>query len=173
MFSFIFAGCNARHFFDMIEGAWGEQSDDDVADPSADTAPPSAKKSRTTSPSPATAGPPSRYIVQPGEAAKAGIPTGSLPSFELQDSDKKSYYCVLCDYSNRNHDSALTHVRRSHLQMALGCLYCSFSSPSYKTYKEHVEGKHAGFPLTASAGPSRLQEAKATTSAIEGVLPME
>ena len=48
-----------------------------------------------------------------------------------------------------NHDSALMHVRRSHLNIVLACHYCNFVTSSFATLKKHVLDKHAGLPIQA------------------------
>ena len=80
----------------------------------------------------------------------AGIPASQRPSYELWNGDKKNYYCQICGNATGNHDSALTHVCRDHLNIVLSCHYCNFPSPSFSTLKKHVTDKHAGLPVQAA-----------------------
>ena len=130
---------------------------------------PATKKFKTSSPTPSTASstmssithpPPATHYIPPCEVgALAGIPSSQRPSYELQDSDKKKYYCQICGNTTGNHDSALTNVHHDHLNIVLSCHYCDFFSPSFSTLKKHVSDKHPGLPLqvASSSGDQKFE----------------
>ena len=168
---FFFLGCDAKYFFNLIEGAWGEQPD--LESSPLDEDEPTSKKFKSSSPSPSTASsttsslsrpPPSKHYIPPWEVgALAGIPANQRPIYETREGDKKKYYCQLCGNATGNHDSALTHVRREHLNLVLSCHYCDFFSPSFATLKKHVTDKHPGLPIQ-SAPPSGHQKFETTVT---------
>ena len=155
---FFIIGCDAKHFFNLIEGAWGEQPD--LEKPPKDEDEPAFKRFKTSSPTPSTASssstmssstplpPPVKHFIPPWEVgALAGIPASQRPSYELHDGETKKYYCQVCGNATGNHDSTLTHMHRAHLNIVLACHYCDFSSPSFTTLKKHVSDKHASLPV--------------------------
>ena len=106
--------------------------------------------------------PPTKHFIPPWEVgALAGIPASQRPSDELRDGETKKYHCQVCRNATGNHDSALTHMHRAHLNIVLACHYCDFSSPSFATLKKHVSDKHAGLPVQA-APPSEEQKFEIT-----------
>lgn len=167
----------------MIEGTWGEQSDDDKGPEDEDDGPP-AKKFRGPSPTPSTASssgakpstsgtPPTRYLIQPCELPSlAGLPARVRPVYELRDAQKKSYYCQICGISNGNHNSAITHVRRDHLNLVLACPYCEkYDTPSWETLEKHMGKFHKGLPIQAPPGADETDAALAMALAQEEVTP--
>ena len=108
--------------------------------------------------------PPTKHFIPPWEVgALAGIPASQRPSYELRDGETKKYYCQVCGNVTGNHDSALTHMRRAHLNIVLACHYCDFCSPSFATLKKHVSDKHAGLPVQV-APPSGEQKFETTVT---------
>lgn len=101
--------------------------------------------------------------MQPGEVPNlSGIPARKRPSYELRDLKEKKYYCPECGNSTGNHETALTHVRRDHLHIALACPYCEgWQSPSYNTYRDHFTAKHPGALMQAPPVEEEDQEAVA------------
>ena len=88
-------------FFNLIEGAWGEQLD--LETPPKDEDEPAFKRFKTSFPTPSTAStsstmssstprpPPIKHFIPPWEVgALAGIPASQRPSYELQDGETKS-----------------------------------------------------------------------------------
>lgn len=149
-----------KHLFNLIEGLWGEQPD--LETPPLDEDKPAFKRFKTSSSTPSTASissttsssipkqPPTKHFIPPWEVrALVGIPTNQHPSYELCESETKKYYCPTCGNAMGNHDSTLTHVRCSHLNIVLACHYCNFVTPSFATLKKHVFDKQAGLPIQA------------------------
>ena len=98
---FFIIGCDAKHFFNLIEGAWGEQLD--LETPPKDEDEPAFKRFKTSSPTPSTASasstmssstprpPPVKHFIPPWEVgALAGIPASQRPSYELRDGETKN-----------------------------------------------------------------------------------
>ena len=152
---FIFLGCDSKYFFDLIEGAWGEQPDletspqteDEPVPKSLSLVPPCRQLLHPRNhPSPIPHLPSILYPLGKSELWLV-FPAINDPSYELWEGDKKKYYCLTCGNSTGNHDSALTHVCRDHLTIVLSCHYCNFSSPSFSTLRKHINDKHAGLPV--------------------------
>ena len=111
----------SKHFFNLIEGAWGEQPD--LETPPQDEDEPAPKRFKTGSPTQSTASasstisssaphpPPTKHFIPPWEVrALAGIPTSQRPIYELRDGKTKKYYCQVCGNVTGNHESTLTHM---------------------------------------------------------------
>ena len=79
---FFFLGCDSKHFFDLIEGAWGEQLDLETSPQTEDE--PAPKRFKSSSPMLSSASstkssishpPPTKHFIPPWEVgALAGIP---------------------------------------------------------------------------------------------------
>ena len=82
VFIFFFLVCDPKHFFDLIEGAWGEQPDLETSPQTEDE--PAPKRFKSSSPMPSAASstksslsrpPPTKHFIPPWEVrAFAGIP---------------------------------------------------------------------------------------------------
>ena len=94
-------------------------------------------------------------IFKPGPDEKQWSRTGLAKEYMPQSKEGK-YLCPLCpQYEGRsNIDTVSTHVRRDHLNISLGCLFCDeafFLSEGWKKHniQKHKKAKHEFVPEDA------------------------
>ena len=122
------AGCNTSSLLDMLEGAFGSIDQETISIASIPEAKEMVTEDIPSTPSPAESGPVGAELVFPTQAIPlviAGIPESLLP---ICGSEAQS--CYRCQFTDCTQiflqkATACTHVHCDHLNVFLGCLYCS------------------------------------------------
>ena len=75
--------------------------------------------------------------------------TGVPPEHRPRRGGSGLYYCTFsgCVENRDQRGSLLSHVRRDHLGVALGCPYCQWKRFSGRAWMSHVTVQHPGLPL--------------------------
>ena len=95
-------------------------------------------------------GPTTIYPTGPKVPTDYGIESAFLPrSVAIKEADAhgdlviKTYYqCVACPYKIQNKISVITHTRRDHLNIKIGCRFCSHTTDAAKSMEKHFSVAH-------------------------------
>lgn len=97
---------------------------------------------------------------------EAGVPGDCLPLTHKEKGENPLFICVLCSEKRiYNRPSVITHVRRDHLKIALGCRLCDhyvYSSASWQSHnkKSHSTGDWYQDPPATAKVPEVIELAE-------------
>ena len=171
--------------------------EEETPDPSTPTSEATTAEAQpTTSTEGATAAPPAKVpkLDQPEAtilyppldtipSADLGVPAALQPSRETI-KGKGVYVCPTCKHAGGNRASLLTHVRREHVHVMLGCPQCPKSALGYYStgaWCTHLRNQHGvsvpvppaalGAPFLAQPSPAEQREAEEVVAALASQPP--
>ena len=135
------AGSGSNSMYSTIDSFFGYQTEADTETSTPVEAPDALLSQTTHEPEAAVT---KATIFKPGPLERTWTRTGLSKEFLPTNQGGGSYSCPMCpQYQPRsNLDTVATHIRRDHLNISLGCYFCSESFFSSEGWKRHNSQRH-------------------------------